>query len=57
MVRMYHSVLFSHGMSSPECYAIWAWTPTRVIGVREYDGSTHLVSLPRDPVAVVPDML
>jgi hypothetical protein len=42
---------FDRGFGAPECDAIYAWTPTRVIFVREYDGSTGLDSLPRYPDA------
>lgn len=27
----------------------WVWTSTKVIGVKEYDGSTELVVMPRNP--------
>lgn len=44
------------GYGSPECDAICLWTPTRVIWVTQYDGSTHFSSAPRNPIDHMPDM-
>jgi hypothetical protein len=47
---------YSSGFGAPECDAVWAWTPTRVLFVGEYDGSTCIVSVPRNPVDGKPTM-
>ena len=39
-----------------DCHAIYAWTANRVIYVLEYDGSTQVKSVPRNPVAAYPSM-
>ena len=47
---------FDSGFGSPGCHAIYVWTPTRVFFVSQYDGSTQLESVPRNPVPCNPDM-
>ncbi len=47
---------YSTGYGAPECDAIWAWTPSRVLFVSQYDGATGLESMPRNPVDGKPDM-
>ena len=47
---------FDGGFGAPECYATYVWTNQRVIWVTQYDGSTGLDSMPRNPVACVPSM-
>jgi hypothetical protein len=46
-VLNYH---FDAGYGGQDCHDIWAWTPTRVLFVHEYDGATGVVSAPRFPV-------
>ena len=41
---------------SPECHSIYAWTETSVIFVAQYDGSTWLNSIPRNPTDCRPTM-
>jgi hypothetical protein len=52
--------LLSYGYDSDygiaDCHAIYAWTANRVIYVLEYDGSTQVESVPRNPVATYPSM-
>ena len=48
---------FDGGFGSPDCYATYIWTNKRVIWVTQYDGSTNLDSMPRNPIACKPDML
>jgi len=55
--RSYLDFSFNSGYGSPECYALWAWTPAHVISVREYDGATHFFAVPRNPVAELPQMI
>jgi hypothetical protein len=46
---------FDGGYGAAECYPVYVWTNKRVIFVSEYDGSTHLNSLPRHPEACHPN--
>jgi len=46
-VLNYH---FDAGYGGQDCHDIWAWTPTRVLFVHEYDGATGVASAPRFPV-------
>lgn len=45
---------YSTGRGSQDCHSIYAWTETRVIFISEYDGSTNVTSLPRNPVDISP---
>jgi len=47
---------FYGGYGAPDCYAVNIWTTQRVIWVTQYDGSTALSSVPRNPCADMPDM-
>jgi len=47
---------FNGGYGTAECYPVYVWTNERVIFVAEYDGSTHLTSVPRNPTAEEPHM-
>lgn len=47
---------FSEGFGAPGCNAIYAWTPTQVIFIWMYDGSTAWSKIPRNPVDVMPTM-
>jgi hypothetical protein len=44
------------GHGAPSCHAIYAWTISQVIFVSQYDGSTRLVNIPRNPVPCHPEM-
>jgi hypothetical protein len=46
---------FDSDFGSPGCHAIYLWTPTRVVCIHEYDGSTSLRILPRHPIAIIPE--
>ena len=48
--------IYDDGYGAPDCQAIYAWTPTRVIFVSQYDGSTNIESIPRNPIDCVPDI-
>lgn len=41
---------FDDGYGSAECYPLTAWTKSRVLYIREYDGSTGLSWQHRNPV-------
>ena len=45
---------FAGGFGTAGCYPMVAWTASYVIFVSEYDGSTRLESLPRNPIACNP---
>jgi len=47
---------YSTGFGAPECHAVYAWTTTKVIHVSQYNGSTRLVALPRNPIDCMPLM-
>lgn len=40
---------YDDGYGGRDCHALYAYTPTRVIFLTEYDGSTRLSSVPRHP--------
>lgn len=47
---------YDDGYGAPDCHAITAWTAERVISVSEYDGSTCVTWVPRNPVEHEPLM-
>lgn len=47
---------YDGSFGAPECDAIWAWTPTRVLFVSQYDGATRVESVPRNPQDGTPEM-
>lgn len=47
---------FQNGFGIQKCYATYIWTNRRVIWVSEYDGSTCLNSMPRNPIPCIPEM-
>lgn len=47
---------YDAGYGAPECQAITAWTDSLVIFVTQYDGSTRVHSLPRNPMPHSPIM-
>lgn len=51
-------LMYEHdtGYGAPECNAVTAWTATRVLFVVQYDGSTSVHSVPRNPEAHTPIM-
>jgi len=44
------------GYGAPECNSVYVWTETRVLYVVQYDGSTSIHSIPRNPVDIMPEM-
>lgn len=47
---------FDDGYGAPGCQAITAWTKDRVIFVKQYDGSTRINWVPRNPIDHTPNM-
>lgn len=41
---------FSGGYGSPDAYATWIYTNKKIMWVTQYDGSTGLSSMPRNPI-------
>lgn len=54
--RPYLDYEYDRGYGAPDCHAITAWTPSLVIWVTQYDGSTGLTTAPRHPIPMVPTM-
>jgi hypothetical protein len=46
---------FYDGSGGAQCNALYAWTEDRVISVGEYDGSTGIQWVPRNPQACKPE--
>jgi hypothetical protein len=47
---------FDSGYGAPGCNAIYVWTTNKVMCIVQYDGSTRIHSIPRNPTDVMPDM-
>jgi len=47
---------FNSGYGAPRCEAVYAWTPSWVIFISQYDGSTSPERIPRNPTACMPEM-
>lgn len=47
---------YDDGFGAPDCQAVYAWTPTRVLFVSQHDGSTSINSVPRNPRHCNPQM-
>lgn len=47
---------YDTGFGGADCHPVYAWTPTRVLFVHEYDGSTGVVSVPRNPTDCMPEL-
>lgn len=47
---------FYSGFGAPKCQAVYAWTEEKVIAISQYDGSTNVYSIPRNPTACMPEM-
>lgn len=49
VVRPVLDYAYDTGYGWQDCHDVWVWTPTRVLFIHEYDGSTAVGSAPRDP--------
>lgn len=45
---------YDNGYGGADCYPMYAWTKTRVYLITEYDGSTGMMWLPRNPINCEP---
>jgi len=45
---------FYSGYGGADCFPMFAWTKSRVFFIHEYDGSTGLSYVPRDPIPIEP---
>lgn len=48
------SYSYDDGYGGQDCHSIYAWTKSKGVFVHEYDGSTCVVSVPRNPTRVRP---
>lgn len=46
---------YDSSYGSAECWPFYAWTNTHVYFVCEYDGSTRISAIPRNPQDIAPD--
>lgn len=53
--KPYLDYAYDSGFGGDDCNRVYAWTPTRVLFVHEYDGSTSIRSVPRNPSAAGDD--
>lgn len=54
-LRPFLDYQYDTGYGGMDCHSIVAWTASQVIFVHEYDGSTSVVSAPRNPGDFEPD--
>lgn len=47
-------VEYENGFGAAGCFPIYAWTKSRVFFIGEYDGSTGISWVPRNPIAMPP---
>lgn len=48
---------YDSGYGGADCHPVYAWTDTQIMFVNEYDGSTSVCWLPRNPTNLTPDFL
>lgn len=48
---------YDEGFGGVDCNPIHAYTPNRILVVHEYDGSTGVYSVPRNPSAELPEFV
>jgi hypothetical protein len=46
----YISYEYDSGFGGQDCHNFLAWTETHVLSIHEYDGSTCVISVPRNPL-------
>lgn len=47
---------YDAGFGGVDCNSVYIWTATRILFVDEYDGSTSVCSIPRNPQAGMPGL-
>jgi hypothetical protein len=47
---------WDRGYGSPSCYALYAYSDSYIYFVSQYDGSTTLNRVPRNPIECIPHM-
>lgn len=47
---------YDTGYGGVDCDPVYAWTPTRVLFVSQYDGATRVEAIPREPVGLEAEM-
>ncbi len=53
----YLSYEYVSSYGAPKCHSVYVWTDTRIYFIVDYDGSTHLDSVPRNPEEGSPSMI
>ena len=51
------SYSYDAGYGGQDCHSIYAWTDNWIVLVSEYDGATHVVKVPRNPVDCKPESI
>lgn len=46
---------YDSGYGGADCFPLYAWTKSRVFFISEYDGSTCVSYVPRNPVIIAPE--
>jgi len=47
---------YDTGYGAPQCNAVYVWTTENILIVSQYDGSTSIHKIPRNPVECKPKM-
>jgi hypothetical protein len=47
---------FHDGYGAPGCNSIYVWTSSYVLFIVQYDGSTEIEKIPRNPIDIMPYM-
>ena len=55
-VRQKLDYQYDDGYGSPDCHAVYVWSETQVAFVSQYDGSTNVCVIPRNPEDGEPSM-
>lgn len=45
---------YDNGFGGADCHPVFAWTPTKIITITEYDGATGPAWFPRNPTNIQP---
>lgn len=49
VIRPFLDYEYHDGFGAPECHLLQAWTPNKILYIHEYDGSTTVCYLKRNP--------
>lgn len=51
VIRPFLDYEYDDGFGAPECHTLQAWTPNKILYIHEYDGSTTVCYVQRNPIA------